>query len=619
MKLREMPRLLRTVRHLRYSQIVWRGRYMLERRLPGRARSRGGADASASGKPVVCWHDFPALPLLHGSESAASETARLLAEGKFQHFNSCRKLGCAPTDWLLEARESDRLWVVTLHDHAWAHALAQCAARGDAQAARCLRNLLADWIDRCHADAPGAQALAWNSYAIATRLSWWARLCIVLGKPFWNACPEFEAAFLGSLWQQADYLHEHLEWDLRANHLLRDAVGLAAAGRLLDGDLPRRWLRTATGLAVAQAAEQILPDGGHFERSPMYHIQVMDDLLALAHLVEDRAAAAELVRHWQAMAEPLVWMRHPDGQIPLLNDAALNGTCAPAAMLAAGQCLAGLVDPQAEDDVQPDDVAATAGRPCDVAATAGRPCEDLDPAPRRGGKFFSATGVAVWHGPRWSVFFDVGPIGPQYQPGHGHADTLSLDASFDGCRLFVDPGTYAYDDDARRRYDRSTASHNTVAIDDADSSEVWGIFRAGRRAAPVAADCQFAGDEMLASAGHTGYDHLPGAPRHYRSVALTQDGRLAVMDRISGEGTHKVHGGWLLAPEWHATPRGGGWLISHGRSTLLVQITSDARLNLGMRAAKYHPEFGLELAATRLEWDYEGPLPMEMRTIVAGV
>ena len=37
-------------------------------------------------------------------------------------------------------------------------------------------------------------------------------------------------------------------------------------------------------------------------------------------------------------------------------------------------------------------------------------------------------------------------------------------------------------DDERRRYDRSTAAHNTVSIDGTDSSEVWQIFRVGRRA-----------------------------------------------------------------------------------------------------------------------------------------
>ena len=115
----------------------------------------------------------------------------------------------------------------------------------------------------------------------------------------------------------------------------------------------------------------------------------------------------------------------------------------------------------------------------------------VDPAPRRGCQFFPYAGMVVRHGDPWTVFFDVGPVGPDYQPGHAHADTLALETSYRGSRLFVDPGTFAYDRDERRHYDRSTAAHNTVCIDGRDSSEVWHIFRVGRRAYPldVRVDC----------------------------------------------------------------------------------------------------------------------------------
>ena len=48
------------------------------------------------------------------------------------------------------------------------------------------------------------------------------------------------------------------------------------------------------------------------------------------------------------------------------------------------------------------------------------------------------------------AIFDAAEIGPAYLPGHGHADTLSLEVSIDGQRLVTNSGTSTYQDDAVR-------------------------------------------------------------------------------------------------------------------------------------------------------------------------
>ena len=132
----------------------------------------------------------------------------------------------------------------------------------------------------------------------------------------------------------------------------------------------------------------------------------------------------------------------------------------------------------------------------------------------------------------------MGPVGPEYQPGHAHADTLTFECSFRGRRMCVDPGTLAYDDDTTRRvHDRSTAAHNTVCIDSEDSSEVWHIFRVGRRARPVEVNVSCDEASMTAEASHDGYDHLAGRPRHRRKIEVSADGTLRITDTVSGVGT----------------------------------------------------------------------------------
>ncbi|MHB1421811.1 MAG: heparinase II/III domain-containing protein [Gemmataceae bacterium] len=573
----------RTARHSRWSQLLWRMRYNLERRRKLRPRTVARWRWPEAHSPRVRT-DFPDIPLFEATGSGGPHGAEELGRGVFRFLNQARTLGRERPDWRLGAISAERLWTVTLHYHAWAYELAESASRSGpeaAEAATLFRHYLSDWMARCALETPGARDLAWNAYAIATRLIWWIRCHRQLG-PRWREWGEFERDFLVSLWQQAAYLRDHLEWDLRANHLMRDAMGLAWAGRFFEEERAREWLKTATRLAVDQAEEQVLADGGHFERSPMYHLHVMEDVFALALLVEDAAARDRLRETWRRMAEFLAWMRHPDGDLALFNDGGLPGTQTVERMLDLGESLGAAID-----------------------AT-----------PRRGGAFFPDTGLAVWHGEPWTVFFDVGAVGPDYQPGHAHADTLALECSFRGQRLFVDPGTYAYDHDDRRRYDRSTAAHNTVCLDGQDSSEVWHIFRVGRRAYPSDVRVDFSGDGMRAWAAHDGYDRLPGRPRHARNVAVGREGSLTLTDAITGRGDHLVQGGLLLSPEWTATAGAGGWLLENGGLSLRVTVRGPEGLVLTEERQPYHPDYGREVPTTRLSWRVRGRLPVEVLTVI---
>jgi len=560
-----LARTLRTAFNLRFSQLLSRLKYRWERRTapdPNRYRFSG------PGTPAL----RSELPRIRDSLATTANNVEQLSRGIVKQLNMQRVIGYKKVDWSLGPCTQDRLWTVTLHYHRWLADLARSSdgANAEVTAALC-RHYLTDWISRCALDASGARDLAWNSYAISTRIAEWISIYTSIGRELFSA-PEFESVFLGSLYQQASYLHSHVEYDLRANHLMRDALGLAWAGRFFDGAQPKRWLETATQLAMEQSREQVHSDGGHFERSPMYHLEVMHDIYSLAHLLEDAEAKRQLAATWTRMAEFAAWVRHPDGQIPLLNDAALNGTRTPAQMLA-------------------------------LANELNASC---DPSLRSGGKYFPDTGLVVWHGEPWSIFFDVGAIGPNYQPGHGHADTLSLECSYKGVRLFVDAGTHSYDLDDRRRYDRSTAAHNTVGIDAEDSSEVWQIFRVGRRAHPLDAYADFVGGGFNACAGHDGFTHLRGRPRHFRRIEFGKQQALSVEDRIEGSGKHRLAGGWLLHPDCSARPVAGGWEIQTPAGSLKWIVDGPVGMKRFEKQCAYHPEFGLERMTTRLCWKIEG-------------
>jgi hypothetical protein len=103
----------------------------------------------------------------------------------------------------------------------------------------------------------------------------------------------------------------------------------------------------------------------------------------------------------------------------------------------------------------------------------------------------------------------------------------------------VDTGTSTYEAGPRRAYERSTAAHNTVEIDEQDQTEVWGIFRAARRARGTLELVATNGSTVEVVASHDGYRRLPGSPVHRRRWRISP-GLVEITDAISGVGTHRV-------------------------------------------------------------------------------
>lgn len=582
MRLDQVPRLMRTVRHLRSSQIWWRTRYFVERRLPQ------GLIRTPEDRPdarLILRDGFPSVPLFHRQGPTGTEAVDRLARGEFRHLNRTVNIGMNNPDWMHGGDHAGRLWSVTLHYHGWLYDLAEAAVQGDARALPLLRHYLDHWLEHCRLRKIGPNNLVWNAFAIATRASWWVRTLQLLQDHLLDLPSDFLNRWQQSLVRQAHFLSRHLEWDLRGNHILRDAVGLAWVGRYFAGRRPDRWLRAATEIAESQATEQVLADGMHFERSPMYHIHVMEDVLSLAMLLPDAQVASRLRDVCVRMAEVTACLRHPDGSLPLFNDAAQHAVCDPRTMLQ-------LVSEQTNTTVAQ--------------------------APR-GLKHYEHAGLVTWHGDPWTVFWDIGDVGPGYQPGHAHADTLTLECSFAGKKLIVDPGTFSYDRDDRRRYDRSTAAHNTVCIDDHDSSEVWHIFRVGRRARPIAVDVFPHVNGFSAYAAHTGYNDLPGQPRHGRRLSIAAQRELRIVDQIDGRGTHRLSGGYLIHPDWTVEPQPHGWRLTFGEHRVDVYIEGRHPLTLSVESQPWHPEYGLEITTQRLVWRTTAPSPTDIITIIRPV
>lgn len=479
--------LIRTVGQLRPQQIAHRLRLRSQaavlRRWPEPAQRllKGPQLGAATGWPAdfvpvdartpECWPSHDALRC-----------------GQIELLGVTHPLG-APPDW--DQRDAPQLWRYHLHYWDWAWGL---AGYPDAAAAReLLTGLWRSWSDAARYGAGDA----WAPYVVSVRA--WA-LCGLYGRLV--AGSDVEEPWIRSLSAHAGFLRRHLELDVGGNHLVKNLKAVIGLG-VFFGHHP--LLRSAVRRLTSQIEIQIPPDGGHFERAPAYHCQVLADLLDIRGLL--RAARLsyppEIDDAVRRMRGFLAAVLTPDGTVPLLNDG-----------YPVARQLLSVLD----------------------AAAPHRPVASLPEAglvrAERGG---------------WWLLADVGDPCPDELPAHAHADTLGCLLWLDGNPLLVDTATSTYESGPTRAYQRSTAAHNTVEIDGRDSTEVWGAFRAGRRARVHAVAVRGDDERIDIGAEHDGYRFLPGNPRHRRTWTLTPS-ELRVTDLISGRGVHEVVVRWHLAP-----------------------------------------------------------------------
>ena len=349
----------------------------------------------------------------------------------------------------------------------------EAARRGDAEEAA---HLLATWIE-AH---PPRNTDAWHPYPLSTRVGNWIAAVTLL--------PELVTDDISrSAWAQLQRLVHNVEDDILGNHVIRNARALVLGGAAFGApELTRRGI----DLLRREVPEQVLRDGGHYERSPSYHLFVLRDLLEI-NAASPHAWIGEPIERMRAFAAAL---QRPDGAPALFND-----------------------------------------------GTADAPRLDL-PEPPDGLTVFEQSGFAVVRdGPLW-LAFRCGRAAPDFLPPHAHADALSLQLWWNGRAFLADAGSSTYEAGPEREWERSTAAHSTVRVDGLDQFRVWGAFRAG----PLAdVNLRYARSGALEASVV-----LPKGIRHVRRIEWeAARGEVLVMDSLEGRGTHDVESRLLWAAD----------------------------------------------------------------------
>ena len=417
------------------------------------------------------------------------------------------------------------------------------------------RELVARWI----AENPPGTGNGWEPYPVSLRIANWVKWALA-GEPL-------EPAWRDSLAMQTRWLADHVEWHLLGNHVLANAKALVLAGLFFDGAEAEGWLRAGVSIYAAELPEQVLADGAHFELSPMYHAIILEDLLDLinatrAHGRAEGQVFEDLPQITARMRAWLAAMTHPDGGPSFFNDAAF-GIAASRADLEAYAVRLGLAD---------------------VAE------------PGEGLHHLAASGYARVNRGEMAAILDLGAIGPDYIPGHAHADTLSFELSLGSERIIVNGGTSTYAPGPLREAERTTAAHSTVEIGGQSSSEVWASFRVAQRARVRDVGIDVIGGAV--SASHDGYRRLPGRPVHRRDWRF--DGpTLTISDTAAGAQVlpafARLHLGQGITAQADAPGQSGRLITPAGR-----RVHWKASSTAWIEPAEWSPEFGRRVPAQTL-------------------
>jgi len=434
------------------------------------------------------------------------------------------------------------------------------------------RDLLVRWME----ENPSGKGVGWDPYPTSLRIVNWMKWQCV-GNVLPDACVQ-------SLAVQTRWLEQRIEWHILGNHLFANAKALVFAGLFFSGKEADRWLAKGLKIVERELPEQVLADGGNFERSPMYHAIFLNDLLDLINFSRaflDVVSKKQVADWREAAGRMLAWleaMAHPDGEIAFFNDAAIGVAPSPEELF---------------------DYAERLG----VKRTSsgfGRVTQFVD------------SGYVRIASEDMAALLDVAPIGPDYLPGHAHADTLSFELSLFGKRVFVNGGTSEYGTGTIRQTERGTAAHNTVVINGENSSEVWGGFRVARRAYPYDLMTDETPDSVVVSCAHDGYARLRGKPAHRRTWRFSETS-LAIEDRVEG-GYKEAFAYFHLHPSVKVSRHSSGnWVLQlpQGQKVFVSFAAGDAFIV----PSYYAPEFGLRFetqcfkvalnekgARTRIDW-----------------
>ena len=413
-----------TIKYLKPEQIFWR----VGKKLGIKCALKGAHPSCGSGKRIAA----PIPEVDHDPVFLSRFCVDELMQDRICFLHEAEHFKWDGV-WHIDNRS--HLWNFNLHYFEYIHSLAHHYLNtGDRSVLDKAVQMIRGWIYQNPREKGGD---GWSAYTISLRLTNWMSFFAAVGD---DLDASFREELEESMFEQYVYLSEHLEKHTLGNHYFENLKTLVLCSLFFDD---AQSLPIYLDAFRKECREEILPDGMHFELSPMYHKIVLEGILRVAVVLRESGMPDAQLEELAGDMLSASWSMERDlSRTPLFNDSGDNVT----------KSLSGLM--------------ACANRHLDIA-----------PVYRTA---FPDSGFYIFTNGPWKLIVDAGQPGPDYIPGHSHCDSMSFELFRDGEPFLVNCGTFAYQC-AHRYWFRSTKAHNTVQVAGVEQSEIWSTFRLARR------------------------------------------------------------------------------------------------------------------------------------------
>ena len=446
-------------------------------------------------------------------------------------------------------------------------------------------------------------------------LAWTAAFQLFRASPvFTERCG---AAFIKSLWQQADFLSGHLQImrtkkDVPNNHLIAELAGLfIVASSFPEFDAAQTWRETALRFIGQQAGGQIHPDGMHKEQAIGYHRFVLELLLLVFARCKRDALPQErdLAPTLEKMFEYLLFSITPAGTVPTWGDSDYGKALGLGLekdfwdvrpLLSTGAVLFNRADMKfAAQHLDPETLWILGPNACNTwDAIHAR-------APMTASRHFPHGGMYIirdsWSPDTDVAYFRCGSfgLGGAGYCAHAHCDLLSLVLWVNGEPLLVDSGTYMYSGEWRGHF-RLTHSHNTIMADGVQQGDPKRFFGWTR---VTGAKCD-SWDENAVS----GRMNPSNGVELSRGISHPRPRVWELTDkaRCKEKGAHHLEWFFHFAPGLDVEPGESGCAII--KNSNVIGMISLPGVRLEKKSAWFSYDYGVKIPNAQIHAAWEGEL-----------
>ena len=473
--------------------------------------------------------------------------------------------------------------------------------------------LIENWVE----SNPFLHGINWTcSMEVALRACNWFWACWFF-KESKHWTPVFNRRLWIALWLHGKYIEKNLEDRGRYsnNHYLANIVGLLFLG-IMCQQFPetQRWKNFGIQELIRCMQEQVYSDGVGFENSTGYQRLVLE-MIGFSAILCKKNQIELPNKFWtrlEKMFEFVASSIRPDGQTPHFGDSDDGrffifdnfsnwGRWDHRYLMKIGATLFNRSDFKALSDQNSEEAFFLLGQEGKEIFD-GLLLETYTPKSTH----FPEGGICFLKNDHFYVAINAANAGVNGKGPHKHNDALHFDLSVNKDPVFLDSGTFCYSGNklARNQF-RSTSAHTTLMIDGIEQNDLYGgLWGLKKNQTKVKVNRWKSNSNFdLFDIEHDGYTRLVKPVIHRRIFLLNKkDNQLFIIDKLIGQGTHKVDMFFHFAPDisiWQTTLGNCIWEGVSGRAQISLSLSKQMKIRV--IKSKYSNEYNKSVARQALQ------------------